>query len=181
MKKALVVGFLFVVTSCGVNAAELDTRPWVVLTTGGTVGQSNTKEKLAADVDNAFSVGMGWDFSQYLATEFNYSYLGQLAYKNSSSDLTVRTLSASLLPSWKFDNMRVFGRVGAGGWDTQRAGVNKRGVSPVVGAGFEYVLGRAITEWSLRVEWQHYFGVGDRAVTGDVDIDTAMVGITFRH
>lgn len=180
MRKIVLVAFITLVSSV-VSAGELDTRPWLVLTAGGSLGVSNTNQELSNDVGNAFSIGMGWDFAEYLATEFNYTDLGKVTYKNSLPDMSSRTFTASLLPTYRFNNARVFGRIGLGRWTAETPGSSKTGVEPVAGVGFEYKLGRAATEWSLRAEWQHHFAVGDKGVTGQADIDTAMLGFTFRH
>jgi len=190
MKKVL---FVFsVLISFGAQAAELNTRPWLALMAGGSTATSTMD--VSSDADRAFSVGMGWDISEHLAAEFNYSDLGKVTFKDPTNDveMSARSFSAALLPTLRFGNSRLFGRLGLSRWDAETSTSDKTtgdtissksrtGVEPLVGAGYEFRLGREAIDWSLRVDWQHHFTVGQKKYTGEADIDTLMLGLTFRH
>jgi len=113
MKKTVLVSAFLMGLSSSISAEELSTRPWFVVTGGGALA-SNASSKPADDTDRALSIGYGWDFSDYLAAEFNYAYLGEFTSEVSGADVHARTVMASLLPNIKFDRIRLFGRLGAG-------------------------------------------------------------------
>jgi hypothetical protein len=163
-------------------AQEVDSRPFFVASVGASTAQD--AQQLSDSDDRALLIGAGWDFSDHLATEFNYVDLGTVVYNAADTDGHAQTFTASLIPYIQFDKIRLFGRAGAGLWATEKTALTTskaKGIDPILGAGIEYKLGRAITSWSLRLDWTRHFSVGDGTETAQSDIDTFLVGLVFRH
>lgn len=179
MKNAVFATALLLL-SLAVQAADIDSRPWFVVAAGNTLLAEDAG--VSNDVRTGLMAGTGWDFSKMLAAEFNLVSLGNYNLLGGAGEFEASTLSASLLPHLKFNRVRLFGRAGLGLWRASLSNSStEMGVDPLLGIGVEVRLGRAITEWSLRAEATRHFSVGDPGVTGESDIDTLLIGFSFRH
>ena len=179
MKNAVIATTLLLF-SLAAQAAEIDSRPWFVVAAGNTLLAED--EGVSNDVRTGLMAGAGWDFSQMLAAEFNLVSLGSYNLEGGAGEFEASSLSASLLPHLKFDRVRLFGRAGLGLWRASLSGTpTEMEVDPLLGIGVDVRLGRAITEWSLRAEATRHFSVGEAGVTGESDIDTLLIGFSFRH
>jgi OmpA-OmpF porin, OOP family len=152
------------------------------------------------DSDNNFSVFGGYRFFPYLAAEFGYVDLGELAY---SADFVVlrpgaplpgavkitfgsKGPVASALGIWPVnDSWDLYARAGLFVSDTELSvKVNALGVSetvtesktavdPMIGLGTAVHLGK---HFSLRAEYQRFGSVGDEDSTGEMHVDLVNVG-----
>jgi len=162
-------------------------------------GSSNTSE-------DGFTWGLtvGYQVFPFLAVEAAYLDLGEAEYKANvdvtdgtsvaplnatlTTDSSGAALSAlGILPLWG-SGWDVYGRIGmyfSNGDGTIRlasdgvsdsASKSSNSESMLWGVGTGYTSGA----WTLRLEYQQYMDVGDKDVTGEVDIDRITLGAVYR-
>jgi nitrogen fixation-related uncharacterized protein len=161
-------------------------------------GSSNTSE-------DGFTWGLtvGYQVFPFLAVEAAYVELGEAEYKANldvtdgtgvaplNATLTTDSAGAALsalgiLPLWS-SGWDVYGRLGmyfSNGDGTIRlasdgvsdsASRSSNSESMLWGVGTGYTSGA----WTLRLEYQQYMDVGDKDVTGEVDIDRITLGAIY--
>jgi OmpA-OmpF porin, OOP family len=86
------------------------------------------------------------------------------------------------------EQFELFAKAGFGYWRTKLSasgtfsgsgahGADASGTSGIAGLGGRYEF---TPMWSLRVEWERFFKVGDEAVSGQSDLDLWSVGVQYR-
>ncbi len=151
------------------------------------------------DKDFGWKIFGGYQFNIYFAAEFGYTDLGEAsatfaattpsaAIVNVEADGTA--LSGSIVGTYPLNrDLGLFGRFGAAYWDVDGTGsavvggssasveADDDGIDLLFGLGARYSL---TPKLGLRLEWEHYRGVGDDASGTDGGIDFFGGSLMYR-
>lgn len=185
-----------IVATAGVSPLVLaQDSGWYI---GASTGQTNAKDFCPSqipvgsscdDTSGAYSVFGGYQVIKYLGVEAGYTNLGDVKVSASGTTNTFKAKGAELLGvgtipinSW----LEVYGKVGVFFWDADRgcAGTSCMfGSKSETGSDLTYGLGAKFNfskYVGVRVQFQRYQDVGDKAPISGSDIDFLSVGIVFK-
>lgn len=152
--------------------------------------------------DPGFKLLVGYAFSPHWAVEGGFAQLGEFTITRDVTAPAAGAATASLrVKGWVIDlvgtaplnrHFSVIGRVGVllsevrtfravSGPVTLEPGLPTSGISDEanfkVGVGLQYEVSPKV---ALRAEWEHFYRVGDPAVTGELDINLVGGGVVLR-
>lgn len=137
--------------------------------------------------------GGGW-ITPHVGLEITAGSLGsydidtRVDGNDQTAQLSLMSVDASLLPTWRMGPASLFGRAGLANvrsdlryGSTRSLDSTEYNISPVVGAGFEYQLGYSRWDWSVRFEWTRYSETGNSAISGRTEMDALSLGLHIGH
>ena len=145
------------------------------------------------ETDCAWRLYGGYLFSNWFGIEAGYTDLGESTYTGTWSGVPDRGtkarngLEVSALGIWQIGNpWAIFGTIGIFDWDVEEKEVyagapeplrEASGTSMLFGLGVQVDILKYL---DLRVQWRRYNDVGDKAKTGESDVDMLTADLVFR-
>lgn len=135
----------------------------------------NSKDIIFDDSDIGYKIGVGMNFTDYLAAELAYVDLGE--FSAFGGEFSQTGLTASLIPTYKMnEDASVFAKIGLMSWTFEYSSNfapsgEETGSDMFYGLGFEYKVGNTA---SVVAEYERY-DIAD----GDVDLLSVGVKIGF--
>ena len=137
----------------------------------------NSKDIIFDDSDIGYKIGVGMNFTEYLAAELAYVDLGDFKFLAGNASASETGLTASLIPTYKVsEDASVFAKIGLMSWTIEYSSPlfqaeEYTGSDMFYGLGFEYKFGNTA---SVVAEYERY-DIDD----GDVDLLSVGVKIGF--
>jgi OOP family OmpA-OmpF porin len=158
---------------------------------GGSLGQTSFDISCPAasscdDSDTAWKIYGGLEVNEYISMEVGYADLGKTKISGATSGTAeANGMTLQLIGTYALNPS--FSLVGRGGMNILNLDVKTTGgqvldegdtdVAWSLGLGAQYNITESM---GLRLEWEHYFKVGDASTTGEMDIDLISAGLVYK-
>ena len=165
---------------------DLHLDPYVTASVGqGTINEfCNTGGFACDDSDIGFKGAVGMVVNDYISMEVGYVDLGKYDFSGfgATGSVEVNGMTFHALGTYPVnDDFKLYLR---GGFGILHTDIKSNVALPVeetdlefgVGLGMQYNFTKAV---GMRLEWERYMNVGDRATTGDSEIDFVSAGLVY--